>query len=38
LRGLELRKAVSYQSPPEGVESVILKMWRKNNVVTTDQC
>jgi 16S rRNA (guanine527-N7)-methyltransferase len=29
LRGLELRKAATYQSPLTGVESVILKIWRQ---------
>jgi 16S rRNA (guanine527-N7)-methyltransferase len=38
LHGLELRKAVSYQTPPEGVESVILRIWRKNNRAMTDRC
>ncbi|HEX2475457.1 MAG TPA: 16S rRNA (guanine(527)-N(7))-methyltransferase RsmG [Lacipirellulaceae bacterium] len=30
LRGLELRKAATYQSPLTGAESVILKIWRSN--------
>ena len=29
LRGLELRKAASYQTPGTGAESVILKIWRR---------
>jgi 16S rRNA (guanine527-N7)-methyltransferase len=29
LRGLELRKAAAYQTPRTNVESVILKIWRK---------
>jgi 16S rRNA (guanine527-N7)-methyltransferase len=28
LRGLELRKAATYQTPRSGAESVILKIWR----------
>ncbi len=31
LRGLELRKAATYQTPQTGAESVILKIWRPNS-------
>jgi 16S rRNA (guanine527-N7)-methyltransferase len=30
LRGLELRKAATYQTPQTGAENVILKIWRPN--------
>lgn len=31
LRGLELRKAATYQTPQTGAESVILKIWRSSS-------
>lgn len=31
LKGLELRKAATYQTPRSGAESVILKIWRPEN-------
>jgi 16S rRNA (guanine527-N7)-methyltransferase len=31
LRGLELRKASTYQTPRSGAESVILKIWRSSD-------
>jgi 16S rRNA (guanine527-N7)-methyltransferase len=37
LRGLELRKAANYQTPPDGVESVILKIWPKDKGATTNR-
>ena len=34
LKGLELRKAATYQTPRTGAVSVILKIWRPNDEVT----
>jgi 16S rRNA (guanine527-N7)-methyltransferase len=36
LHNLELRKAATYKTPPEGAESVILKIWPKTSASGTD--